>query len=234
MRSAAFYYAFWALSALLFLVLCLMALPVSAADYNPKTEVIAQTNRINALQNPKYDRAAEVLGRRILDRKSKVVGDVNDIILNENGNISYLDVEFDRLQLRNKVYVNYGTFNIRPTTNGYAMTFDANEIESVYPAMLADIESAAGEEDSYSLQKLQGMEVWTESGRKIGNISDVLFGADGQRAELIYVTLSSGNTRGDGLAIPYTDAGFDEVASKRRITVADTTADAMVAFTQGQ
>lgn len=59
-----------------------------AAVYNPKTQQITSLNRIDPLQNPQYESASDILKRRMLDRKNKVVGSIRDIVINENGNIA--------------------------------------------------------------------------------------------------------------------------------------------------
>lgn len=228
MRTAAF--------ALVLAVFLLAAFPVIAVPpaYNPRTQEIAAINRIDPLQNPEYEESQDLLKRRMLDRKNKVVGSVRDIVINGNGSIAYVDVDFDRMNLGRPVFVSYGTFNVKPVANGYAMTFDAKEIEELYPTLLAGIETAAGEDDAFSVKKMKGLEVWTASGRRIGTVNNVLFGAEGQRAELLYVSLSSGNLRGQGVAIPFGKADYDQVASQRRVTVPDDFAEAMIAFAKGE
>lgn len=222
--------------ALVLAVFLLATSPVIAAPpaYNPRTQEIAAINRINPLQNPEYEQIADVLKRRMLDRKNKVVGSVRDIVLSGNGSIAYMDVDFDRMNLGRPVFVNYGTFNMKAVTNGYAMTFNAREIEELYPALLADIETAAGEDDALSLKKMKGLEVWTASGRKIGTVDDVLFGAEGQRAELLYINLTTGNLRGKGVAIPFGKADYTQSVSQRRVTVPDDFAEAMTAYAKGE
>lgn len=210
------------------------AIAAESPAYNPRQEIIMDMNRIAAAQNPKFEKTEKILGRRILDRKNKVVGIVNDVVLNENGNISFLDVEFDRMQLSRSVLINYGTLNIEPVTNGYAMTFDSKEIEKLYPSLLADIETAAGDDEAYSLKKLAGMEVWTTGGRRIGKIDDVLFGSNGQRAEALYVGLSINTMHNKAVAMPFGDADFSKAIKLRRVVIPDDMADAMIAFAQGK
>lgn len=213
------------------LLVCFAATSAHAGDaaiFNPKTQQITTLNRTDVRQSPRYENAADILKRRMLDRKNKVVGSIRDIVINENGNISYIDVDFDRLKLGRPVFVNYGSFNVKGASNGYTMAFDASEIEELYPNMLAEIETAAGEEDTYSLSKMKGLEVWTASGRRIGTVSDVLFGSEGQRAELLYISLSTGNMRGEGVAIPFGEADYTQVPTMRRVTLADDTAEAVL------
>jgi sporulation protein YlmC with PRC-barrel domain len=204
----------------------------AAAVYNPKTQQITTLNRIDPLQNPQYESASDILKRRMLDRKNRVVGSIRDIVINENGNIAYIDVDFDRMKLGRPVFVNYGSFNVKAVANGYSMAFDAKEIENLYPSMLAEIETAAGEEDTYALSKMKGLELWTASGRRIGTVSDVLFGSEGRRAELLYVSLTTGNLRGAGVAIPFGQADYSGLSTKRRVTLPDDTAEAVLLFAE--
>ena len=198
-------------------------------QYSRKAEQISAVNRMAPLQNPKYDRSEEILGRRVLDRKSKVVGDLHDVLLNANGGIAFLDVNFDRIRLAQPALVNYSGFNIEPVTNGYAMTFDAAEIEGVYPQMLADIETASGAgAEIYSLKKLNGLTVRTESGRAIGKVDDVLFTGNGKRAEAFYVGLTAGTLRGRSVAVPFGELNLANAATAREAVISDETADTLI------
>lgn len=217
------------------LALGLFIQPATAAESRyVRTELVTEMNRLKPLQNPKYVKAEEVLERRMLDRKNKVVGSVRDVILNDNGNISFLDVEFGKIQLSRPVFVNYGTMDIKPVSNGYVIGYDAKEIEDFYPTLLANIETAAGEEDSYALSKMKGMEIWTASGRRIGKVDDVLFTANGQRAEALYVGMTLPTMGGKAVAIPFGEADYSQASSARRIVVADTMGDAIISTAQDQ
>lgn len=204
------------------------------ASYSPHAEALAELNRIKPLQNPRYDTSKEILNRRILDRKNKVVGEVRDVILNDNGSISFLNIDFDRLNLAQSVPVNYGALKMEPVTDGYGMTFDSKEITDIYPTFLANIESAAGEEDVFALSKMNGMEVWNESGRRIGRVSDVLFAGNGARAEALYVAMDGGSFSGRAIAIPFSAPDFTQAATQRRLIVADEMADAMTTVAQNK
>ncbi len=205
-----------------------LAFPAVPADYNPHMAAVTELNRIKPLQNPKYETMADILGRRMLDRKSKVVGAIQDVVLNGNGNIAFLDVKFDRMQLSRPVFVNYAGMNVRTVTDGYKLSFNSDEIEGIYPTMLADIETAAGDDDVHSLKKLKGMSVQTISGRDIGTIDDVLFASNGERAEAVYVTLSLGTLRGKGVAIPFREVDFANSAIMRQVKITEDMANAMI------
>ena len=220
---------FYILTALLFLAACLAVLPVYAAE-KTQSGVVADLNRIDPLQNPRYDEGNDLLKRHILDRKNKVVGEVEDVVVNKNGNIAYLNVQFDRLQRSQPVFVNYFEYNVKPVTNGYALAFDSREVDEFYPALLAGIEAAAGDDEAFSLRKLQGLDVVTASGRRIGTVGDVLFAYNGQRAEALYIRLDVDTLRGKGVAVPFSDASYVEAAASRQISIPDNLADAAIAF----
>ncbi|MGQ0526607.1 MAG: PRC-barrel domain-containing protein [Alphaproteobacteria bacterium] len=196
-------------------------------------EDLTTLNRIQPLQHPDYDTSKEILDRRILERKNKVIGEVDDVVLNGNGNIVSLEVEFDRLGHHQPVTLNYNSMNAEPVTNGYILGFEQSEIEDLYPAMLANVETAAGgEEEYYSLQRLTGTEIRTPDGRRIGKIADVLFGARGDRAEAFYVTMEQGTARGKGIAIPYDVLEIRRDGGVLKATVTPEQAKAMSDFSK--
>ena len=95
---------------------CVWGYPVHAQEYNRALEMITQLNQIEPKQNPGFDSADEILTRRILDHKNKVVGEVHDITIKENGSIAAMQVDFNRLRLGPEVFVNYRDANARPST----------------------------------------------------------------------------------------------------------------------
>lgn len=168
-------------------------------------EDLTLLNRIEPLQHPDFDTAQEILDRRIIGRKNKVLGEVENVILNDNGNIVSLEVKLDRLGQQKPVMMNYNAVDAAPATNGYILGFEKAEIEELYPSMLANIETAAGgkNDDAYSLKQLPGTEIRTSQGQRVGEISNVLFGANGDRAEAFYVTIDQGKARAKSIAVPF-------------------------------
>ncbi len=218
--------------ALFLLIFFLVPAPGFAADpYNTKIQTLSDLNRIAPLQRPEWDSTNDILGRKIIDNKMKVVGTAKDILLSPNGNIVSMNIDFDRLRLGAPIYVDYSTLNMRPTSNGYAMDFEAQQIADIYPSLLAEVATAAGtDEDTVSLDRLRGLEVWAEDGRRIGALNDVLFGGDGNRAEALYVSMTYGTLRGETIAIPFNQGKVREVSAQRRMYIPDDMADAMIAY----
>lgn len=214
-----------------FLVLTFMlSVPALAQDYNHTLETLNNFNRIKPLQNPEYEHADDLLERRVLDRKNKVVGEVRDILLNTNGSISSIAVEFNRLRLNTEVYLNTRTMDVSPVSNGYALSIEDDQIRDIYPELLAGIETASGQSDVFSVKNITGAKIRAADGRYLGLVDQVLFGGHGERAEALYVKMKYGTLRGKSIAIPFGSAQFSTHGSQTKITVNDTMADAMISF----
>lgn len=209
------------------ILLLVFSPPIDAQELNPTFNRLNEMNRIQPLQNPEYERTDRILGRRILDRKNKVVGQVHDVLLTRYGNISSLAVDFDRLRLREEVYLSYSDTQIRPASNGYVLGFDSAQIKALYPELLANIETAAGNSDIFSVHKIVGADVKAQDGRTLGIVDQVLFGGNGSRAEALYVSLN-GMSRGKGVAIPFGSARMAYKEGQVSIMVSDDIADSMM------
>lgn len=199
----------------LFALIAMSLLPLPAYAQNA-ARAIESLNTINAarpLQNPQYERGEQVLKRRILDRKNKVVGEVRDLLIARSGAVEAITIEFDRLQLMAPVTLNRRSTEIRPSSNGYMLSLEASQIAPLIPGLLADVETAAGNADNpqISLRRMDRIDVMIEGGGgKIGHIRDVLFNADGDRIEALYVAMTAGTMRGESIAIPFEAAAIRE------------------------
>lgn len=216
---------------LCYALFAIMAAPVVAvAQESPRTlERLSDLNRISPLQNPEFERAEDVLGRKILDRKNKVIGEVKDITLRNNGTINTINTDFDRLRLGNTVFLDFREMSIRPVSDAYSLAMDSDEIAAFYPQLLANIDTAAGnEDDSFSTLKIVGSKVEAVDGRNLGSVKSVLFGSNGTRASALYVELSIGTTRGDYVAIPFRSADLQANGSALKAVVSNDLANAMI------
>lgn len=202
-----------------------------STDYMASLEKLNRINSYRPEQSPRHERSREIFSDRVLDRTNKVVGEVRDLILTRNGSIAHLDVEFDRLRLTtDRLVVNYPQLGIRPVSNGYKMSYTDDQIIELVPELLANIETAAGEDsDSYSLKKIIGSRVRAKDGRKLGKVEDVLFDSLGGRAEFLLVEMTQRSVRGELVAIPFSEARYG-----KKIQVKDSFADAMIAYARSR
>jgi sporulation protein YlmC with PRC-barrel domain len=216
------------------LVALMVTQPVYAQDitYSRYLENLNEINRARPEQSPKFQPSKDILNDRILDTTNRVVGEVKDLLLTRSGSIENLNANFNRLKLgTDELYVNYNDLNIRPVTNGYKMSYTDDQIEEIFPSLLANMASAAGgDQDEFSLKKIVGSKVKAKDGRTLGTVKDVLFDQLGGRAELLLVSMSYKALRGETVAVPFSLAKYDGSGSALSVTMPNEMAEAMITY----
>lgn len=206
-------------------------------SYSSVLDTLTELNRIAPLQNPQFDSAEELLSRRILDRKNKTVGEIRNIVVNENGSISSLGVEFDRLRLSADIFLNYRETVDRPASQGYILRFDADTLEDRFAELLAATEKAAGRSDVISVRDMidSGVKA-SDTNETIGRVSDVLFSNDGEVASALYIEMTKGMLRGKYVAIPFNMVTWKQEQAKIKKTaiLSANEAQALIALAKEQ
>lgn len=184
--------------------------------YFSALDTINDVNRSNPRQSARQERVKEIISDRILDSRNKVVGEVKDVILDRNGAILQLDVEFDRLRLStDRMIINARQFGVRPVSNGYKLNYTDDQIVEIVPSILANIETASGPgaQDSFSVRKMLGRKVKNRDGKTVGKVSDILFDNLGGRADYLVVAVTASGARGEKVAIPYSRPSYTSSAA---------------------
>ncbi len=189
---------------------------------------LTDLNRLKPLQNPRYVQAKHILKRRILDSHNKVVGDVEDVLINNTGEVFSIRTDFDRLRLGGSVFLNTETFDIGHVSKGYQVGFDDDEIVDMYPSLLAGIDTAAGQSDIVSLVSAIDRSIVTSKGYRIGHVDDVLFDRSGKKAEAFYVVLNYKTLHNEGIAVPFTALETDYQYSQPIYTINQVYADLVI------
>lgn len=216
------------------LLLCILAMPVQAQGKLTLQQAITKMNRIQPLQNPRYETADQVLGRNILDSSQKVAGEVKDIIINqENGDVSSILADFDRLNLNQPAYLNFESLDIKSFSKGYGIGFRSEVIKEIYPTLLADIETA-GNGNMIGLKSIINRRVTTNEGKNIGRVDNVLFNRKATRAIGLHVNVTSGTIFDEGITIPFVLAQFVEKDSGPEAQINQLIADYMVEYLTGR
>lgn len=215
--------------------LSLMMLMVSAhvADAQSNTRIFDSLNYLNRskpLQNPQFDRADDVLDHHILDGNNRVVGEVEDILLDGNGTVTSLNVELDRLHIRDNVFLNFNQLRIRTLAGSYALNIADDQIEEMLPTLLNNMSVAAGNENIFSLEKITEARLVAEDGRRLGKVDDVLFANDSARARALHVVLNYKSVRGEKLAIPFNLGRYQSKADVVEVVLNNTDADNILKF----
>jgi sporulation protein YlmC with PRC-barrel domain len=216
---------------LLVSMLCLIGAPAVAEEYAPAYDTIVKMNRIQPLQNPDLSKSADIINRRMLDRTNKVVGEVRDVLVSPNGSIEALNVDFNRLRLGAPVYLNYREMSVQAASDSYIVGFADNQIETLYPELLANVATAAGGDvETLSVKNVLGAEVKAQDGRMIGVVDDVLFSSNGDRADSLLINNKAGLMRGKTVAIPFGMADFAALNTGNTIILENPEADALLNF----
>lgn len=195
-------------------VICVIfSLPASAASQSEviqfKSE-LRDMNRIKPLQNPRHELLGDVLDGNLIDSESKVIGEIEDTLIDEDGKISAVYVVFDRLRLGNGVFLNYENFGVASVSNGYKIGMHADDVEATYPELLANIETAAGAEGVTSARTITGRDVINTKGIKIGKISDILFDHSGEYVRGLHINVNYKTIRDEGVAVPFDSVQFTQ------------------------
>lgn len=195
-------------------------------------EVLKQLNKTNVIQSNQYRTTDELLRREIVDSKNKVVGELNDVIVNDNGSIASMQVNFNRLRLGSDIFLNMNDVNVDSMGTSYRLGMAEEEIDNMIPQLLAGVETAAGNEDTHSVRRIIGSRIKDQSGRTIGEVDNVLFDAQGRRALALYISMKLLSLRGQNMAVPFNSAQFDNFGEKQELIVSNDQAEAMVRYAE--
>lgn len=217
----------------LFLAVFLLSAPASAQnpsslEFNRYLLELSEWNRVKPLQRPNTERLEEILNRNVTDQRKKTIGEVQGIVVNPTGSIASLETELDRLKLVGPVFLNVADMNIIGTGNSYQVGFDGDQIEEIFPSLLANIATAAGEAGSFSAESLIGQRVTSEDGRTIGTVENVIFNSVGARADALYVKVTAAGIRDRGIAVPFGTVRYFPRGAKTEVSVTKAQADAIV------
>lgn len=204
--------------------------PVQAAGLDPYYDTLAEYNRIKPKQNPQWETANRTLKSKVHDNKNKVIGDLQDIVVSENGSIDSLNVDLNRLQL-GEINLNYNELNVTASPRSYALGYDDDRIADIYPEILASIGTAAGEGAAgISIESLIRSDVKADDGRRIGKVEDVMFSANGDRVTALLVRVNYKTIRGESVAIPFSSVEYRPKGSRYEVLLADPQADTILEF----
>ncbi len=141
-----------------FISLFLLAASVQAEPLAAINNVNAQADRLNAL--------GAITGRRVTDDTNRVVGEIDDIVIDLNGNIRAYLVDLKR---QGVVPVSPGLV-VRRSKGAYALNFHRDDLAR----LAASIEPAAGNAAPVRATRLIGRDIRTQGGTYVGKIRAVL------------------------------------------------------------
>lgn len=203
---------------------------MSAIDIVKFQKDLSELNRISPLQNPAYESSQDILDRRILSSANKVMGEVQDVLLTKDGDVSFLLVSFDRLRLGAAVYLDYAKLEIQNVSNGYRLGFDEDEMVQLYPDLPKDIKTLSGVENLHGLNTLLDQLVVTSDHKTIGTVQTLLFDDGGDYVRSVYLNIRFNNIRDYGIAVPLSALVITPTKGALNVRIDQKYADQVVAF----
>lgn len=223
---------------LILIVLALFALPsgpLYAQDLTitPAWEQLDEIKKSKPAQNAKYIDAQTILSGRILDRTNRVIGDVEDALVDQNGAIKKLTIDFNRLRLgTGSLSVDYKEIRAHAATNGFKIGYSDDEIRARLPQILAQMETAAGSDsgdhDFHSLEGFAGKPLYNEKGEIIGVIENVFFDRQSRRAKFFSLSFRHKSALGKSAVIPLRKTKYQD----SQIIVENDYSEILLAFAQ--
>lgn len=201
---------------LIALVCLIVAAPLAAKAETPDPAFaleLGQYNQADPTQNKDFERGSRLLSGKILDSQGRTLGKVSDIQLDRSGSLQAVDASLNRLGGHSAdLPLDSSTLPLKATQGNYQLSQNANQVRSLLPQLLANVESAAGPGlgDSVSVQKLIGGSVFSEKGPRIGTVEDVMFSYGGGRAHSLLLRVDYKAVSGKRVAVPFSAVTFRE------------------------
>ena len=205
--------------------------PNETPEFFSSYETLGKINSEKSWLGARNERAQDVLRGRLIDNKNKVIGQIEDIVFSAGGSIVKLQVDLNRMQ-GGSVLLDYSALGMKAVGSGYKTSYDDDQIKAMLPGLLAQLETAGGPAQPYSLKNIRGSAVITEDGRSIGKIRDVLFSDVGKQGEFLYIDVGGSGIKRGQMAIPFASARFESAGQNPQVKaiVSETTARAIAEY----
>ena len=177
---------------------------VEAQSKDDLVTTLRLLNENDPLQSPRYDHSDDMLKSRILDNHNRVVGQVLDAVYDEDGELAYLYIDFERNYL-GKAYIDYKKRHLRPVSNGYIMNIDEDQIKTSFPGFTKNLRQIGIENANHvlHLSRLKDAQIQSRDGRRLGQASEVLLSKRGTEVQAVFLELNYKSHQFSKLALPF-------------------------------
>lgn len=193
-----------------------VSLPSAAAAQDFPDPVFAlelgEYNQTDPTQNDRYTRGSRLLGGKILDSQGRTLGGIADILIDDSGGLHAIDASLNRMGAHSaNLPLDVSTLKIKPVQGGYQLAQNTNQVKSMMPQLLANVEAAAGATANglLSVRKLIGGGVFSEKGPRLGTVEDVIFSYGGGRAHSLLLRVDYRTVMNKRVAIPLSAGTFN-------------------------
>lgn len=188
--------------------------PVINEEY---TATMLDLNKTKASQR-RFAQGTDILKRRLLDKNNTTIGKVTDVLIGPDATLQTIQAEVDT-GFREEMSFNVKSFITNPTPDTYTIGLDKKQIKQNQDELLAQVETAAGEDAPVSLHGLIGSNIEKEDRAIIGKVTDALIDDKTGIVSALVVTVQIGNNRGASIAIPYDPTTVSVEGGKPQVVV---------------
>jgi sporulation protein YlmC with PRC-barrel domain len=206
--------------------------PEKAAELTDYRLILASMNEKNPLENPLVESTEELLQRDLQDSTNKVFGEIDDLLINENGKIEMLVTTVEGIGVgKQTLFLSTNEVRTSLGLHAYEIPYHRDEMEDLLPQILAQTETAAGDGNLTSLRSLNGRMVVTPDGKRFAKVKTAI--TDQQARHIIGLVLANiAGVSGKGeIAVPY-DRGLriENTGFENKIEIDPAFADAVQTF----
>ncbi|MBI1300969.1 MAG: hypothetical protein GC137_04830 [Alphaproteobacteria bacterium] len=216
------------------LVFCIANISVlkaqSSIDVIEFQSSLADMNRIKPLQNKTYILSSDILQRDVLDITNKIIGELEDTYMDEEGVIATLYVSLDRLRLRDKVYIEYEKLGVGSVSGGYRVGLASDKIINLYSELITNSETALTNVMGISLRRMIGSTLMNERGQSLGELTHVIFDGDARTVLGYHFNINYRTLRNESIALPLESVRFRENTGRIEARISQASSDAIIKF----
>lgn len=221
----------------LFVTLILLVMPAAplwAEEASDPTFALTlgEYNRVNPKQSNLYTRGSRLTGGRVFDAHDRTIGDLDDIIIDNSGNIKALQSSLNRLPHGGAdLSLDYSSLNIAPTNGGYKLNQTETQLADMMPQLLSSIATAAGPgSGALSVKDLIGASVQSEKGARIGKIEDVIFEQSGAHVYALLIRVNYKSVAGKSISVPMEAAQYEQQGRSLNVVLSGEKTQTLVDF----
>ena len=167
------------------------------------SELLEDYNKTDPSHSALFVTSREVNGWRVAGNDGKVVGEVRDVYIDASGNVKYVVTKFNRLRIREDVFMNPAEVQMSNIGNKYQLGLSEEQIETGSENMVKGKLPEAEENSVFTAKDLDRKKLETARGDKLGQVETILFAEDGLSAKALLVKVNFGPVRNKTMAIPF-------------------------------
>lgn len=193
-------------------LLLFTACPAAAQDSQFENQ-LQLLNQTPASRNPAFLNWDAMFSMKILSANRQLIGNVEDIKVDESGALVGLVSEVNRLDRGEQVVQNQAhEIKFHEGINSFEIPLAFSETPDTAPEALAAIAPAAGGGQTLSLRAMKGAEVRSQDGRWLGTVKDVVFDEQAQAVQALVLEDVPGARRYTEIAIPFNTGAIEPIS----------------------